>query len=180
MKEKCMAIKILNALKINSIKILLALSREGQLKWKEIQENTKLPTATLNRSLSSLQNTNLISKESGEYKLTWVGDLILNRLLLFGLDMNGFPGDKKLKEICSEDSLAQNIILELLITVLATLKLQGEVDIEKLERVLKGKMSIIYAVLEGYEREGYLQVKGGKAYTTKKFDSMNLEQIFSM
>ncbi|HEC86537.1 MAG TPA: hypothetical protein ENI49_01510 [Thermoplasmatales archaeon] len=175
-----MVIKILNALKINSIKILLALSREGQLKWKEMQENTKLPTATLNRSLSSLQNTNLISKENNEYRLTWIGKLILDRLFLFGLKMNNYPDNAKIESICSEDSLAQDIVVEFLLTILIAIKLRGQLNLDEIEKKVKEKKDIIYHVLEEYSKEGYLEIKNGTIHATKKFEGMELEEIFSM
>ncbi|HEC81674.1 MAG TPA: winged helix-turn-helix transcriptional regulator [Thermoplasmatales archaeon] len=180
MNEKASAVyQILKVLRTNVLKILIVLREEDNLKWKEIQEKTNLPTATLNRSLVALRDIHFIDKEEG-YKLTWAGKLAIDGLFLLGLKIGKYPNKEKIEDIVAEKILAQNIVLAVLVIILASVKVRGHLNIDELEKRIEDEKEVIYQILEEYSKEGYLEIKEGTIYATKKFENMGLDQIFSM
>jgi len=181
MNEKTSVVyQILRVLRTNVLKILIVLGEEENLRWKEIQEKTNLPTATLNRSLAALRDIHFIEKEDEGYRLTWAGKLAIDGLFLLGFKMGKYPKKERMDDIAAEKILAQNIILVVLIVILASVKIRGSLNIEELKQSIDEEKEVIYQILEEYSKEGYLEIKNGNIYSTKKFEEMGLEEIFSM
>ncbi|HID25777.1 MAG TPA: hypothetical protein EYP23_04880 [Thermoplasmata archaeon] len=181
MEEKTSAIyRILKVLRANVLKILIVLREEENLKWKEIQEKTRLPTATLNRSLSALQEVHFIAKEEEGYNLTWTGKLAIDGLFLLGLKIGEYPNKEEIEDIVAEKILAQNIVLAVLILIFASIKVRGHLNLGELEKGIEEEKNVIYQVLEEYSKEGYLRIDGENVFATNKFKKMGLEEILSM
>jgi len=178
-EETSVIYKILKLLRKNVIKILLSLQEEKNLKWKSIQEKTGLPTATLNRSLTALQEINFIEKQEEGYRLSWAGKLAIDGLILLGLKIGEFPRDTKIDDIIAEKILAQNVVLVILIIILASIKVRGHLDLNQFERDLEEERKIIFKILEDYEKEGYVKLDGGQVYSTKKFEKIGLDDFLS-
>lgn len=172
--------KFANLFKESVIKILVLLRENDGLRWKDIQDRTDLPVATLNRSLSILRELRFLRREENVYKLTWTGKLFLDILLLIGLRMDKFSSDKKLMEVFDEESLASNVALFALMIVFAGLKLRKSLNIKEFENVLEGEKDVIYKVLEDFEREGLVEFDGEIIEATEKFQKMKLEDILSL
>jgi hypothetical protein len=178
-EETSVIYKILRLLRGNVIKILIALSQDDNLKWKEIQENTKLPTATLNRSLSALQEIKFIEKKDEGYDLTWAGKLAIEGLILLGLNMGEYPKETQIENFVAEKVLAQNVVLAILIIILASIRVRGNLDLDEFEKDLEKERKVIYRILEDYEKDGYLKIDGKKISATKKFDKLGLDDFIS-
>ena len=170
--------RILRLLRANVLKILIQLRESKTLKWKEIQERTKLPTATLNRSLSALQEIHFISKEDEGWALTWAGKLAIDGLFLLGLKMSKYPKNETMEDIIAEHVLAQNIVLAVLVIIFASIKIRGKIDLGELEKGIEEEKEVIYQIVKEYEKEGYFVVSGKKITSTEKFKEMNLDHIF--
>jgi len=178
-EETSVIYKILRLLRGNVIKILMALSQEENLKWKEIQENTELPTATLNRSLSALQEIRFIEKKEEGYTLTWAGKLAIEGLILLGLNIGDYPKENQIEDFVAEKVLAQNVVLAILVIILASIRVRGNLDLEKFEKDLEKERQVIYKILEDYEKDGYLKIDGKKITATKKFGQLGLDHFIS-
>lgn len=177
--EKSVVYKILRLLRGNVIKILVTLSEEEKLKWKEIQEITKLPTATLNRSLSALQEIHFIEKENKHYRLSWAGKLAIEGLILLGLKVEEYPSKEKIEDFVAEKILAQNIVLAMLVILLASIRLRGNLNLEEFEKDLENEKEVIYKVIKDYEKDGYLKIDGKKIIATEKFKKIKLQDLLS-
>jgi len=178
-EETSVIYKILRLLRGNVIKILIALSQDQNLKWKEIQENTELPTATLNRSLTALQEIRFIEKNDEGYNLTWAGKLAIEGLVLLGLNLGDYPKDANLGDFVAEKTLAQDVVLATLVIILASIRVRGNLDLEQFENDLEKERKVIYKILEDYEKDGYLKIDGKKITATKKFGNLGLDDFIS-
>jgi len=166
--------KVLRLLRKNVIKILIALNDVDHLKWKEIQDQTGLPTATLNRSLLALQEIHFISKEEKGYNLTGMGKLAVDGLFLLGLKMGEFPKEGYVDDIVAEKVLAQDIIMGITILILASIKVRGHVNITELEKQVMDEKKVIKQLLKDYEKDGMLKIEGDIVKSTDKFEKMDL------
>ena len=181
MEEKTSVIyKILRLLRANVIKILIALNEEKNLKWKEIQDQTELPTATLNRSLLALQEIHFISKDDKGYNLTAMGKLAIDGLFLLGLEIGEFPKEGQVEDIVAEKILAQDIVMAISIIILASIKVRGRLDIGQLEKQIMDEKKVIKQVLKDYEKDGYLKIKGNIVSATDKYNKMDLDDFLSL
>ena len=172
--------KILRLLRKNVIKILITLNEEDHLKWKDIQDQTGLPTATLNRSLLALQEINFISKEKEGYRLTTMGKLAVDGLFLLGLKIGEFPKESMIEDIVAEKMLAQDIIMALTLIILASIKVRGHLDIGELEKRIMDEKKVIKRLLKDYEEDGFIKIDGDEVISTEKFQKMGLDEFISI
>jgi len=181
-EETSVIYKILKLLRTNVIKILICLNQEETLKWKEIQDTTELPTATLNRSLAALQEIHFIEKNEEGYRLSWAGKLAIDGLILLGLkigEIGEYSKDETLKDLVAEKILAQNTVLVMLVIILASLRLRGHLDLDEFEKDLEKEKKVIFKILEDYKKDGYLKIDGKKITATKKFEKLGLHDFIS-
>lgn len=176
-KEK-ISLKVTKLFKHGAIKVLDIIGKEGKLRWKEIQEKTKLPVATLNRSLSLLKEMHLITKEGDQYRLTWVGDLALDILTLFGFV--DIPSDKKGEQMFTEESVARDVVLSSLIMLFATLKARGKFNLREFEKAIDEGKEIIYKVVNNLEEGGFVSTDGKTITATDDLKNMDLIDIISL
>jgi len=162
-------------LKRNALRILTALGEED-LKWKDLQNKTKIPVATLNRSLSRLRDFHLVSKEGDLYRLTWAGKLILDGLILLDPSLKG----SRYSEEIDEGTLARDVVLIALIMLLAGLKRMGRIDIEEFEESLDKERKIIREIIRGFKEEGLLTINGNIVESTERFKELSLKEILSL
>jgi len=172
--------KLVKLLKENVLRILIILREEEKLRWKEIQEKTDLPVATLNRSLAALKDLHFIMKEGEFYRLTWTGKLALDGLFLLGLRVGEFPSSEKIEDIVAERLLARDVVLAILIMLFASLKIRGRLDIKEFENALDEERKVIYKIIGDFEKEGLLKFDGEVVEATDKLKEMGLVDILSL
>lgn len=172
--------KLVKLLKENVLRILVVLREEEKLRWKEIQDKTGLPVATLNRSLATLRDLHFILKEDEFYRLTWTGKLVLDGLFLFGLRLGEFPSTEKMEDVVAEKLLARDVVLAMLIVLFASLKIRGRLDIREFESSLDNEKKVIYKIIDDFQKEGLLEFDGNVVEVTDKFKKMSLVEILSL
>ena len=170
--------KVTKLFKEGTIKVLDAIGRGGKLRWKEIQDMTKLPVATLNRSLSLLKEMHFITKEEEQYRLTWVGDLLLDILATFGI-VESSPS-KEAEDSSTEKSIARDMVLSSLIMLFATLKNRGSFDLREFEIAMEEQKGTIHKVIENFEEGGLVSREGDKIIATDLLKNMDLIDIISL
>jgi len=169
--------KVTKLFKEGTIKILDAVGKGGKLRWKEIQNMTKLPVATLNRSLSLLREMHLVTKEEEQYRLTWVGDLLLDILATFGI-VESSPS--KEEDSSTEKCVARDVALSSLIMLFATLKDRGCFDLKEFKMAMEEQMETIHKVIENFEEGGLVSRDGDKIIATGLLKNMDLIDIISL
>lgn len=172
--------KLVKLLKENVLRILIVLREEEKLRWKEIQEKTDLPVATLNRSLSTLRELHFITKERDWYRLTWTGKLVLDGLFLLGLRIGEFPKKDEIEDLVAERLLARDVVLAILVILLASIKIRGKLNLKEFEEALKEEQKIIRKIISDFEVEGLLEFDGETITATEKFKEMGLTEILSL
>lgn len=169
--------KIFRLLKENAIKIMMAIRKEEKIRWKELQEITKLPTATFNRALSALQEMHFIKKENNFYELTWTGKLVVDGLIL--IDWHMAEEMEEVEDFVAEELLARDIVMALIFLLFVSLKIRKKLNIDVFEDEMNKEMKVIKKVLKGYEKDGYIEMKNGWIFAKKKFDTFDISKIFS-
>ncbi|MEM2934839.1 MAG: winged helix-turn-helix domain-containing protein [Candidatus Thermoplasmatota archaeon] len=176
MKKNDTIYKIFKLFKENVIKILIVLREKEKIRWKELQEETKISTATFNRALSALRDVNFIKKENGYYKLTWTGKLVTDGLILIGLHIG-----EEMEEVADEFAeklLAKDIIMATIMLVLVSIKKRGKIKIDRFEEEIKKEMKVMKNLLKEYEKEGYVEIKDGWVYAKNKMKEFDIKDIF--
>jgi len=168
--------KIFRLLRENAIKIIMTIREKERIRWKELQEITKLPTATFNRALSALQEINFIKKDGYFYTLTWTGKLATDGLLLLGYHMA--EEMEEVEDIVAEELLAKDITMAIAFLLFVSLKKRGKLNIEKFEKEMKKEMKVIRDIFEGYEKEGYIEIKEGQIFAKDKIKEMDITNLF--
>lgn len=179
--------KIIKLLRKNVIKILVVLREQENIRWKELQEETKMSTATFNRALSALQEMHFIKKEEQQYEITWAGRLVVDGLMLLGLRTAELPGWKedipeseKLEDVIAEKVLAKDIAILVLLIIFMSLRFRGRLNIDELQKELNTEKTVIKEIIEDYEKEGYLEKKDGVLIATDKFEELAAEELLSI
>lgn len=170
--------KIFRLLRENVIKILMVLREKEKIRWKELQEETSIATATFNRALAALQEMHFVSKEEGHYTLTWAGRLVVDGLLLLGWRMADKP--EVLEDLIAEKVLAKDIAMVVIMIIFVSLRIRGRLDIKELEREIDNERDVIVKIIKEYEKEGYLTVENGVLIATEKLNEIAPEEFFSM
>ncbi|HEC76142.1 MAG TPA: hypothetical protein ENI33_02640 [Thermoplasmatales archaeon] len=168
--------KIFRLLRENAIKIIMAIREKERIRWKELQEITKLPTATFNRALSALQEVNFIKKDGHFYTLTWTGKLATDGLLLLGYRME--EEMEEVEDIVAEELLAKDITMAIILLLFVSLRRRGKLNIEKFEKEMKNEMKVIKEVFKGYEKEGYIEIMEGQIFAKDKIKEMDIGKLF--
>lgn len=168
--------KIFRLLRENAIKIIMAIREKERIRWKELQEITKLPTATFNRALSALQEINFIKKDGYFYTLTWTGKLATDGLLLLGYHMA--EEMEEVEDMVAEELLAKDITMAITLLLFVSLKKRGKLNMEKFEKEMKKEMKVIRDIFEGYEREGYIEIKEGQIFAKDKIKEIDIINLF--
>ncbi|MCD6448640.1 MAG: hypothetical protein J7L58_06350 [Thermoplasmata archaeon] len=176
-KKQDVVYKIFRLLRENAIKILMTIREKEKIRWKDLQEITKLPTATFNRALAALQEIHFIKKENNYYMLTWTGKLVSDGLILLGWRLG--EQMEEVEDVVAEELLAKDITMAIIFLLFVSLKKRGKLNMETFEKELKKEMKIIKDIFEEYEKEGYVEIKNGWIYATKKMEEMDLSKIFS-
>lgn len=166
--------------KENTLKILAVLKDEERLKWKDIQDKTRLPVATLNRSLAILRDLYIIMKDDEMYRLTWIGELILDGMNLFGLKLGESAQGVNEDEAITERSIARDVALISLIMLLAGLRKRGRLDIKEFEGALDREKKIFYKIIGGFQEEGLVKFDGRIVEATDQLREMKLMDILSL
>lgn len=168
--------KIFRLLKENAIKILLAIREKEKIRWKDLQEITKLPTATFNRALSALQEIHFIKKEDNHYVLTWTGRLVADALILLGLRIA--EEGEEIEDFVAEELLAKDIVMAIIFLVFVSLKRRGKLNIKAFEKEMKQEMKIMKDILKEYEKDGYIEIRDGWIYAKDKLEELDISKIF--
>ncbi|MBC7081754.1 MAG: winged helix-turn-helix transcriptional regulator [Thermoplasmatales archaeon] len=176
MKKNDTVYKIFKLFKENVIKILIVLREKEKIRWKELQEETKISTATFNRALSALREVHFIKKENGYYKLTWTGKLVTDGLILLGLHIS--EEMEEVEDEFAEKLLAKDIIMATIMLVLVSIKKRGRIKIDKFEEEMKKEMKIMRNLLKEYEKEGYVEIKNGWVFAKDKMKEFDIKDIF--
>lgn len=179
--------KIIKLLRKNVIKILVVLREQEKIRWKELQEETKMSTATFNRALSALQEMHFIQKKDQYYEITWAGRLVVDGLMLLGLRTAELPGWKeeipeseKLEDVIAEKVLAKDIAILVLLIIFMSLRFRGRLNLDELQKELDNEKSVIKEIIDEYEKEGYLERKDGVLTATDKFEELAAEELLSI
>ncbi len=174
-ETKDVVYRILRLLKENAIKILMSIKEKEKIRWKELQDMTKLPTATFNRALAALQEIHFIRKEDGFYTLTWTGKLVTDGLLMLGWHL-----DEEEKEEIEEAEklLAKDVAMAIVVLLIISLKRRGRLDLNEFENELLNEMKISRKILEEYEKDGYLEIKDGVIFAKDKLKEIDITGIF--
>lgn len=170
--------KIFRLLRENVIKILMVLREKEKIRWKELQEETGISTATFNRSLAALQEMHFISKEEGYYSLTWAGRLVMDGILLLGWRMADKP--EAIGSIIAEKVLARDIVMVWIVIIFVSLRIRGRVNIKELEEEIDKERKVITKIIKEYEKEGFLTIEDGMLIATEKLRELTPEELFSM
>jgi len=169
--------KIFRLLRENVVKILMVLRDKEKIRWKELQKETGMSTATFNRALAALQEMHFISKEKGYYELTWVGRLVIDGFLLLGWRISGETD--QLEDLVAEKVLARDIIMAVIIIIFVSLRVRGKLNIRELEKEIDEERGIISKILEEYEAEGYIKIKDGVITAAEKIHELTPEKFLS-
>ena len=170
--------KIFRLLRENVVVILTVLREQEGLRWKELQDETGIATATFNRALAALQEMHFIEKPGGRYRLTWAGRLVVDGFFLLGWRMADTP--ESIEDYIAEKVLAKDIVMVVLMIVLVSLRLRGRVDIEELEDEIMRETSVITQILDEYEQEGFIIREDGVIRATDKLDELAPQDLFSL
>lgn len=174
-ETKDVVYRILRLLKENAIKILMSIREKERIRWKELQDVTKLPTATFNRALVALQEIHFIKKEEGQYMLTWTGKLVSDALLMLGWRL----GEEETEEIeDAEKLLAKDIAMAIVVLLIISLRRRGKLDLNEFENELMNEMKVARKILEGYEKDGYVEIKDGVIFAKDKLRELDITGIF--
>ncbi len=168
--------KIFRMFRENAIKILMTIRENEQIRWKDLQEITKLPTATFNRALSALQEIHFIKKEGNFYKLTWTGKLVSDGLILLGWRMA--EEMEEVEDFVAEELLAKDMVMAIIVLLFVSIKRRGKLNITAFEREMKKEMKILKDILREYEKDGYIEIKDGWVYAKEKMDEFDISKIF--
>jgi len=170
--------KIFRLLRENVIKILMVLREKEKIRWKELQKETDMATATFNRALAALQEMHFIHKEGSYYELTWVGRLVIDGFLLLGWRISDEPDN--LEDVVAEKVLARDIIMAVIMIIFVSLRVRGKLNIKELEKEIDRERGGIEKIIEEYEKDGYLEIKDGVIIATEKMQELTPEEFFSM
>ncbi|KAA0001598.1 MAG: winged helix-turn-helix transcriptional regulator [Thermoplasmata archaeon] len=170
--------KIFRLLRENVVKILMVLREKEKIRWKELQEETGIPTATFNRSLAALQEMHFISKDEGYYRLTWAGRLVVDGILLLGWRMTDRAD--VIEDVIAEKVLARDIVMVCIIIIFVSLRIRGRLNIKELEEEIDKERKVITKIIKEYEKEGYLTIEDGMLIATEKLYELAPEELFSM
>jgi len=170
--------KIFRLLRENVIKILMVLREKEKIRWKELQKETDMATATFNRALAALQEMHFIHKEGSYYELTWVGRLVIDGFLLLGWRISDEPDN--LEDVVAEKVLARDIIMAVIMIIFVSLRVRGRLNIKELEKEIDRERGVIEKIIEEYEKDGYLEIKDGVIIATEKMQELTPEEFFSM
>ncbi|NIA11036.1 MAG: winged helix-turn-helix transcriptional regulator [Nitrospiraceae bacterium] len=170
--------KIFRLLRENVVKILMALRKNDKIRWKELQKETGMSTATFNRALAALQEMHFISKEKGYYELTWVGKLVIDGFLLLGWRIS--DETDQLEDLVAEKVLAKDIIMAVIMIIFVSLRVRGKLNIEELEKEIDKEKEVIFKIIEEYEAEGYISIENGVITATEKINEITPENFLSM
>lgn len=177
-EKKDVVYKIFRLLRENVIKILMVLREKEKIRWKELQAETDIATATFNRALAALQEMHFISKDEGYYRLTWAGRLVTDGILLLGWRMADRP--EAINGIIAEKVLARDIIMVCMMIIFVSLRIRGRLNIKELEEEIDKERDVIKRIIKEYEKEGYITIENGILIATEKFHEIAPEEIFSM
>ncbi|MEA2054757.1 MAG: hypothetical protein U9O96_06595 [Candidatus Thermoplasmatota archaeon] len=168
--------KIFRLLRENVVKILMVLREKEKIRWKELQKETDMPTATFNRSLAALQEMHFISKEKNYYGLTWAGRLVIDGFLLLGWRIS----DKtdQIEDVAAEKVLAKDIVMAIIMIIFVSLRVRGRLNIKELERELENERNVIIKIIEEYEKDGYVTIENGMIVATEKINELTPEKFF--
>ena len=169
--------KIFRLLRENVVKILMVLREKEKIRWKELQKETDMATATFNRALAALQEMHFIHKEGSYYELTWVGRLVIDGFLLLGWRISDEPDN--LEDVVAEKVLARDIIMAVIMIIFVSLSVRGRLNIKELEKEIDKERDIIEKIIEEYEKDGYLEIKDGMIVATEKMQELTPEEFFS-
>ncbi len=175
-EKKDVVYKIFKSLRENALKILMAIREKEKLRWKDLQEITKLPTATFNRALATLQEIHFIKKEGNFYILTWTGKLATDGLMLLGWRMG-----EEMEEIEDEEAeelLAKDITMAIIFLLLVSLKRRGKLNIETFKKEIRKELRVIDRIMKDYEKEGYIRIEEGWIYPGEKIEEMDISKLF--
>ncbi len=170
--------KIFRLLKGNVVKILMVLREKEKIRWKELQKETGMSTATFNRALAALQEIHFISKEKSYYELTWVGRLVIDGFLLLGWRIS--DESDQLEDLVAEKVLARDIIMAIIMIIFISLRVRGRLNIKELEKEVDKEREVITRIIEEYETEGYLTIENGMITATEKIHELTPEEFLSM
>jgi len=175
-ETKDVVYRILRLLKENAIKILMTIKEKKKIRWKDLQDITRLPTATFNRVLAALQEVNFIKKEDGYYKLTWTGELVSDGLIMLGWRLSEEQEEEKIKD--AEKLLAKDIVMAIVVLLLISLKRTGELNLNEFEEELINELKIARKIFEDYEKDGYVKFKDGIIKANEKLKEMDIRGVF--
>jgi len=169
--------RIFKLFRKNIVKILMVLREKEKIRWKELQKETDMPTATFNRALAALQEMHFISKENSYYELTWVGRLVIDGFLLLGWRISDEPD--QIEDVVAEKVLARDIVMAVIMIIFVSLRVRGRLNIKELEKQIDNEKDVIAKILEDYEKEGYIEIKDGVIFATEKINELTPEEFLS-
>ena len=175
-KKNNVVYKIFKLLRENAITILMAIKNNEKIRWTDLQDNTKLTTATFNRALNALIEVNFIKKDGQFYTLTWTGKLVTDGLVLFGFRLSEEIDD--VEDTIAEKLLAKDIVMVILFLLFVSLKKRGKLNLSEFQREIKDELNIIEDIFLAYEKEGFLKLKDGLVYTTEKINKLDYFSLF--
>ena len=175
-ETKDVVYQILRLLRENAIKILMAVRENKKIRWKELQEITKMPTATFNRALAALQEIHFIKKEDNLYRLTWTGKLVSDALLLIGWRLA--EAGERVKDFVAEELLAKDISMAIVILLFISVKRRGKLNIEAFEKSMENEMKVAKDIFKEYEKDGYIEIKDGWIISKEKMNKLDISKIF--
>jgi len=175
-ETKDVVYQILRLLRENAIKILMVIRENEKIRWKELQEITKMPTATFNRALSALQEIHFIKKEDNLYQLTWTGKLVSDALVLIGWRLA--EAGEQVKDFVAEELLAKDISMAIIVLLFISIKRRGKLNIEAFEKSMEDEMKVAKSILEEYEKDGYIEIKDGWIISKEKMNELDISKIF--
>lgn len=179
-ERKDLVYKIFRVLRENAVKIIMAIREKEKIRWKELQEITKISTATFNRALATLQEINFIRKEKNFYTLTWTGKLVADGLLLLGwrLAEESEEGKEELGDFIAEELLAKDIVMAIIFLLFISLKRRRKLNVDAFEKEIKREMKVIRRIMKEYEKDGYIEIKNGWVVAKEKLDELDINKIF--
>lgn len=175
-ETKDVVYQILRLLRENAIKILMAVRENKKIRWKELQEITKMPTATFNRALAALQEIHFIKKEDNLYQLTWTGKLVSDALLVVGWRLA--EAGERVKDFVAEELLAKDISMAIVILLFISVKRRGKLNIEAFEKSMENEMKVAKDIFKEYEKDGYIEIKDGWIISKEKMNKLDISKIF--
>jgi len=175
-ETKDVVYQILRLLRENAIKILMGIRENEKIRWKELQEITKMPTATFNRALAALQEIHFIKKEDNLYQLTWTGKLVSDALVLIGWRLA--EAGEQVKDFVAEELLAKDISMAIIVLLFISIKRRGKLNIEAFEKSMEDEMKVAKSILEEYEKDGYIEIKDGWIISKEKMNELDISKIF--